>query len=112
MLGHDLDQNQWGQCLLNPRLGGLGIIDMASTAAGAYYESLLACLQPIAKIDLAQSLGLNPTLFCKDDNPNQLDSFLLFRASCSRLGSFNRSSRIRFQGFPDIITWPPFLLKM
>jgi len=34
-LDHTLLDNQWGQCLLKPRLGGLGIIDVVSTAAGA-----------------------------------------------------------------------------
>ena len=34
-LDHVLLDNQWGQCLLKPRLGGLGIVDVVSTATGA-----------------------------------------------------------------------------
>ena len=35
MLCHDLDDAQWGQCLLKPRLDGIGVMDIASTASGA-----------------------------------------------------------------------------
>ena len=62
-LDHELLDNQWGQCLLKPRLGGLGIVDVVSTPTGAYYASILACLPIIAKVDEAQSIGLNCTLF-------------------------------------------------
>ena len=53
-LDHVLLDNQWGQCLLKPRLGGLGIVDVVSTATGAYYASILSCLPIIAKVDEVQ----------------------------------------------------------
>ena len=59
MLSKDLNDAQWGQCLLNPRLGGIGIIDIVNTAPGAYYASVLSCLPVISKVDEAQKLGLN-----------------------------------------------------
>lgn len=48
---------------------------MDSTAAGAYYASLLAYLSVIGEIDLAQSLGLSPTLFDKDCTPHQTNLY-------------------------------------
>ena len=69
MLGHYLDDSQWGQCLLKPRLGGIGIMDVSATASGAYYASILACLSVIAKLDTAKNLGLNPTLLHMDGSP-------------------------------------------
>ena len=44
MLGHSLSNNQWKQCLLKPRHGGLGIMNLEATANGAYLASVLACL--------------------------------------------------------------------
>lgn len=67
MLGHDLDQCQWRQCL--------GVMDITSTVAGAYYASLLVCLPAIGEIDLAQSLSLSPTLFGKDGTPHQTNLY-------------------------------------
>ena len=46
-----------------PRLGGIGIIDIASTATGAYYASILSCLPAIAKVDEVQKVGINATAF-------------------------------------------------
>ena len=74
-LDHELLDNQWGQCLLKPRLGGLGIVDVVSTAAGAYYASILACLPIIAKVDEAQSIGLNCTQFTSDGLPHNSNTF-------------------------------------
>ena len=69
MLGHDIDDAQWGQCMLKPKLGGIGIMDFSSMAPGAYYAGTLACLSVIAKVDSAQSLGLNPALFIATHKP-------------------------------------------
>jgi hypothetical protein len=74
-LDHALLDNQWGQCLLKPRLGGLGIIDVASTAAGAFYASLLSCLPIIAKVDEVQKLGLNCTQFDQNGFPHATNTF-------------------------------------
>ena len=59
ILSKELNDAQWGQCLLKPRLGGIGIIDIVNTAPGANYASILSCLPVIAKVDEAQKLGLN-----------------------------------------------------
>ena len=63
MLSETISDAQWGQCLLKPRLGGIGIIDIASTATGAYYASIISCLPVISKVDEAQKLGINATAF-------------------------------------------------
>ena len=52
-------------------LGGIGVMDIMSTASGAYYASTLACLPVIAKVYLAQSLGLNPVLFNRFTSPHK-----------------------------------------
>ena len=75
LLDHDLEDNQWGQCLLKPKLGGIGIMDIASTAHGAYYASILACLPAIGRIDEVQRLNLNPTLFQPDGFPQQSNAY-------------------------------------
>ena len=72
-LDHVLLDNQWGQCLLKPRLGGLGIVDVVSTTTDAYYASILSCLPIIAKVDEVQRLGLNCTLF--DGFPQNSNTF-------------------------------------
>ena len=46
-------------------------MDIANIAPGAYYASFPV----ISKIDAAQSLGLNPTLFTKDGGPEQSNLF-------------------------------------
>ena len=74
-LDNELLDNQWGQCLLKPRLGGLGIVDVVSTAAGAYYASILACLPIIAKVDETQSIGLNCTQFNSAGLPHNNNPF-------------------------------------
>ena len=74
-LDHVLHDNQWGQCLLKPRLGGLGIVDVVSTATGAYYASILSCLPIIAKVDEAQRLGLNCTMFDGAGFPQNSNTF-------------------------------------
>ena len=63
MISEALNDTQWGQCLLKPRLGGIGIIEIVNTAPGAYYASVLSCLPVIAKVDEAQKLGLNASSF-------------------------------------------------
>ena len=63
MLSEALNDAQWGQCLLKPRLGGIGIIDIVNTVPGAYYASILSCLPTISKVDEAQKLGLNASAF-------------------------------------------------
>ena len=50
-------------------------MDIASTAYGAYYASILACLAVIGKIDEAQSLDLNPTLFLPDGLPQPSNAY-------------------------------------
>ena len=74
-LDHVLLDNQWEQCLLKPRLGGLGIVDVVSTATGAYYASILSCLPIIAKVDDTQRLGLNCTLFDGAGFPQNSNTF-------------------------------------
>ena len=69
MLSQALTDAQWWQCLLKPRLGGIGIIDLASTATGAYYTSILSCLPVIAKVDEVQKLGINATAFDREGLP-------------------------------------------
>ena len=71
-LDFELEDNQWGQCLLKPRLGGLGTMDVASSAAGA---SVLACLPTIAKVDEAQKIGLNCTLFDRGGFPHCTNAY-------------------------------------
>ena len=62
MLGHSLSANQWKQCLLKPRHGGgLGIMNIESTAKGTYLASLLACLPNIESISAHQDLNLCAT---------------------------------------------------
>ena len=75
MLSQALTDAQWGQCLLKPRLGGIGIIDIASTAAGAYYASILACLPAIAKVDEAQKLGIDAMAFNSNGLPLPSNQF-------------------------------------
>ena len=74
-LDHELLDNQWGQCLLKPWLGGLGIVDVVFITTGAYYASILSCLPIIAKVDEAQSLGLNCTLFDGAGFPHNTNTF-------------------------------------
>ena len=50
-------------------------MDIASTATEAYYASILACLPVVGKIDEAQSLGLNPTLFLPDGAPQPSNAY-------------------------------------
>ena len=50
-------------------------MDIASTAHGTYYASILACLPVIGKIDEAQGLDLNPTLFHSDGFPQQSNAY-------------------------------------
>ena len=75
LLDYDLEDSHWGQCLLKPKLGGIGIMDIASTAYGAYYASILACLPVIGKIDEAQGLDLSPTLFLPDGFPQPSNAY-------------------------------------
>jgi hypothetical protein len=75
MLSQTLTDTQWWQCLLKPRLGGVGIIDLASTATGAYYASILSCLPVIAKVDEAQKLGINATAFDREGLPLPSNQF-------------------------------------
>ena len=75
MLSQALNEDQWGQCLLKPRLGGLGIIDIASTAAGAYYASILSCLPVIDKVDEAQKLSIKAMAFNSDGLPLPSNQF-------------------------------------
>ena len=63
MLSEVINDAQWGQCLLKPRLGGIEIIDIANTATGAYYASILSCLPTISKVDETQKLGINASAF-------------------------------------------------
>ena len=63
MIGHPLSTNQWRQCLLKPRHGGLGIMNIWDTANGAYLASLLACLQTIENVSMVQNLGLHAMSF-------------------------------------------------
>ena len=75
MLEHDLNESQWRQCLIKPRLGGIGIMDISATVRGAYYA--IHCPPPclIAKVDTAQQLNLDPTLFSKNENPDPRNLF-------------------------------------
>ena len=50
-------------------------MDVASTATGAHYASILACLPTMAKIDEAQNLGLNCALFDRDGSPHHTNSY-------------------------------------
>ena len=75
MLSQALTDAQWGQCLLKPRLGGIGIIDIASTATGAYYASILSCLPVIDKVDEVQKLGINAMAFNSDGLPLPSNQF-------------------------------------
>jgi len=63
MLGHRLTNNQWNQCLLKPRHGGLGIMNLEATANGAYFASILACLPNIDAVSVHQGLGLHAMSF-------------------------------------------------
>ena len=67
MISIHLTDGQWNQCCLKGRQGGVGIIDLPGTANGAYYASLLECLQNISCLDKAQGLGLG----VPDGSPSQ-----------------------------------------
>ena len=75
MLSQALTDTQWGQCLLKPRLGGIGIIDIVSTAAGAYYASILSCLPVIDKVDEVQKIGIKAMAFNSDGLPLPSNQF-------------------------------------
>jgi len=75
MIEHSLTDLQWGQCLLKPRHGGLGIMNITTTSKGAYLASLLACLPNIDSIDKHQNLGLNALQFDHYGMPHQLNTF-------------------------------------
>ena len=74
-LSQAISDAQWGQCLLKPRLGGIGIIDIANTATGAYYASVLSCLPAIAKVDEVQKLGINAAAFDSNGLPLPSNQF-------------------------------------
>ena len=75
MLGHSLSTNQWKQCLLKPRHGGLGITNIESTANGAYLASLLACLPNIESVSAHQNLNLCAMAFNEDGSPSDSNSY-------------------------------------
>jgi len=75
MLGHSLSTNQWKQCLLKPRHGGLGITNIESTANGAYLASLLACLPNIKSVSAHQNLNLCAMAFNEDGSPSDSNSY-------------------------------------
>ena len=75
MIEHRLTNPQWCQCLLKPRHGGLGIMDISSTSRGAYLASMLACLSNIDGIDKHQDLGLNVLEFDQMGMPSSTNSF-------------------------------------
>jgi hypothetical protein len=76
MLGHRLTNNQWNQCLLKPRHGGLGIMNLEATSNGAYFASLLACLPNIEAVSVHQSLGLHAMSFDAAGSMCDTNSFL------------------------------------
>ena len=75
MLSHDLDDAQWGQCLLKSRLGEIGVNGNCVYGLVYVYDSILACLPAIAKVDLAQSLGLKPVLFNRGGSPHPTNQY-------------------------------------
>ena len=76
MIGHPLSSSQWHQCLLKPRHGGLGIMNIPITADGAYLASVLACLRNIDNVSSTQDLGLHPLSFNSDGSMTHYNSFL------------------------------------
>ena len=75
MIEHPLVDFQWRQSLLKPRHGGLGIMEITSTAKGAYLASILACLSNIDCIDRHQHLELNVLQFDQLGMPDPTNSF-------------------------------------
>ena len=75
MIGHSLSSNQWKQCLLKPRHGGLGIMNIKATANGAYLASLLACLPNIENVSMVQNLGLHAMSFNANGSMSESNSF-------------------------------------
>ena len=75
MIEHRLTNIQWSQCLLKPRHGGLGVMDISSTLKGAYLASILACLSNIDDIDKHQHLGLNALQFDQMEKPSRTNLF-------------------------------------
>jgi len=75
MIKHRLSNHQWRQCLLKPRHGGLGVMDISSTSKGAHLASILACLPNIDHIDKYQHLGLNVLQFDQLGIPSPTNSF-------------------------------------
>ena len=74
MLEYSLSDKKWGQCLLKPRHGGLGMMNLQATSKGAYLASLLACLPNIDRVSAHQHLELNVLQFDQYGLPGQLDS--------------------------------------
>ena len=75
MIEHPLTNPQWRQCLLKPRHGGLGIMDITTTSKGAYLASMLVCLSNIDSIDRHQNLGFNVLQFDQFGMAGQANSF-------------------------------------
>ena len=75
MIGHSLSSNQWKQCLLKPRHGGLGIVNIKATANCAYLVSLLACLLNIENVSMFQNLGLHVMSFNANGSMSESNSF-------------------------------------
>lgn len=71
ILGHPLSNSHWGQCLLKPRHGELGIINQESLAKGAYLASLLACVPSIESVSTQQQLNLHVLQFDHLDHPGE-----------------------------------------
>ena len=75
MIEHPLIDSQWRQCLLKPRHGELGIMDITATSKGAYLASILACLSNIDSIDRHQHLERNVLQFDQLGMPSLTNSF-------------------------------------
>ena len=86
MIEHRLTNLQWRQCLLKPRHGGLGVMDISSTLRGAHLASILACLSNIDDIDKHQHLGLNVLQFDQLEMPSPTNSFqnVIEEPECNR----------------------------
>jgi len=82
MISIHLTDGQWNQCCLKGRQGGLGIIDLPGTAYGAYYASLLECLQNINSLDKAQELDLGVLDFELDGSPTQFNKLSASLTQC------------------------------
>ena len=77
MLGYSSSDEQWGQCLLKPRHGGLGIMNLQATSKGAYLASLLACLPNIDSVSVHQHLELIVLQFDQLGQQNSLGGTIM-----------------------------------